>query len=83
MPRPTFGVDVACRECGGTGRARGSGPAFAEWLFLLLGARRGDELDDLYPGSGIVARSWAWYTGVDPARAAGRDPSRPELWAPG
>jgi hypothetical protein len=31
---------------------------FCAWLFALLGALPGDTLDDLYPGSGIVA--WAW-----------------------
>lgn len=36
-------------------------PAFCTWLFELLGARPGDELEDMYPGSGIVARTWrAW-----------------------
>jgi len=36
-------------------------PRFCAWVFDLLGAgvHPGDELDDLYPGSGIVARSWA------------------------
>lgn len=32
--------------------------AFIWWLFELLGARPGDTLDDLYPGSGGVARAW-------------------------
>lgn len=36
--------------------------AFCEWVFRLLGATEGDELDDLYPGSGAVARAWALYT---------------------
>lgn len=31
------------------------------WLFDLLGARPGDTLDDLYPGTGIVSRAWADY----------------------
>src|SRR5262245_26446197 len=34
-------------------------PAFVRWLFDLLGARPGDELDDLFPGSGAVGREWA------------------------
>lgn len=45
-------------------------PAFCYWLFDLLGAMAGDELDDLYPGSGIVGWSWASFV------AAG-DTSRP------
>ena len=32
--------------------------AFCAWLFELLGMRAGDELVDLFPGTGIVARSW-------------------------
>lgn len=32
--------------------------AFCAWLFRLLGMRPGDELLDLFPGTGIVARSW-------------------------
>lgn len=33
-------------------------PAFATWLFGLLGARPGDEFADLFPGSGLVAKAW-------------------------
>lgn len=33
--------------------------AFCRWLFELLGAQQGDELVDLFPGSGGVARAWA------------------------
>jgi hypothetical protein len=40
-------------------------PRFCEWLFRLLGGAPGDTLDDLFPGSGIVARSWALYVGQD------------------
>lgn len=38
-------------------------PAYCVWLFRLLGARPGDHLDDLFPGSGIVAWSWDRWTG--------------------
>jgi hypothetical protein len=37
-------------------------PAFCRWVFRCLGARPGDELDDLFPGSGAVAREWAAFT---------------------
>lgn len=37
-------------------------PAFAEWMFRQLGASRGDRLDDLFPGSGAIRRSWIRYT---------------------
>lgn len=32
--------------------------AFAAWLFDCLGMLPGDRLDDLFPGTGIVARAW-------------------------
>lgn len=32
--------------------------AFCAWLFALLGMQPGDELVDLFPGTGVVARSW-------------------------
>jgi hypothetical protein len=31
---------------------------FCRWLFSVLGAQRGDTLDDLFPGSGIVSDTW-------------------------
>jgi len=31
---------------------------FCRWLFRVLGARPDDELVDLFPGSGAVARAW-------------------------
>ena len=35
--------------------------AFCRWMFDLLGARPGDELADLFPGSGAVTQAWeAW-----------------------
>lgn len=33
-------------------------PAFSEWLFRQLGAQRGDELVDVFPGSGAVSKAW-------------------------
>jgi hypothetical protein len=33
--------------------------AFCAWLFDLLGLETGDELVDLFPGTGIVGRCWA------------------------
>lgn len=38
---------------------------FAFWLFLMLGAEPGDVLDDLFPGSGAIARAWGRYTRED------------------
>ena len=43
-------------------RVTGAKPAaFCYWLFDLLGARPGDELVDLVPGSGGVMRAWTIY----------------------
>lgn len=33
-------------------------PAFCVWVFRSLGAQPGDELVDLFPGSGAVSRAW-------------------------
>jgi hypothetical protein len=49
-------------------------PQYAVWLFAQLGARPGDELADLYPGSGAVTEAWRRYTA-----AAARDASPPPL----
>lgn len=44
------------------GRVVGAKPAaFCFWVFKLLGATPGDALNDLYPGSGGVARAWQHY----------------------
>jgi len=37
--------------------------AFCSWLFGLLGLRQGDELEDLFPGTGAVARAWGLFQG--------------------
>jgi hypothetical protein len=45
------------------GRVTGAKPAaFCGWVFTLLGARPGDSLADLFPGSGAVTRAWATWT---------------------
>jgi len=40
-------------------------PGFCLWLFDLLGLRRGDDLTDIFPGTGIVSTTWASLT-ADP-----------------
>lgn len=41
-------------------RVVGAKPAdFAWWLFDLLGARPGDTLDDVFPGSNGIGRAWS------------------------
>lgn len=45
-------------------RVIGSKPAvFIRWIFDLLGALPGDEMVDLFPGSGGVDRAWQTYIG--------------------
>ena len=47
------------------GRVIGTKPAaFCRWIFDLVGATPDDQLDDLYPGSGMVGRAWAAYCGT-------------------
>lgn len=36
---------------------------FCRWVFELLNARPGDEMHDLFPGSGAVAAAWAEWVG--------------------
>jgi hypothetical protein len=33
-------------------------PKVIRWAFEIVGAQAGDELADLYPGTGIVSRTW-------------------------
>jgi hypothetical protein len=51
-------------------------PAFARWMFTLIGAQTGDTLDDLYPGSGAITKAWHTYTNPEPSRPAAHDASR-------
>ena len=53
--------------------------AFCEWMFRQLGALAGDELVDLFPGSGAVSRAWRLFSNPgDPAHRRRRVPSRLE-----
>jgi hypothetical protein len=36
---------------------------FCRWVFELLGARDGDTLEDLFPGSGAVSAAWSEWIG--------------------
>lgn len=58
-PDILLGVDAPTRRTL-PGRVTGmKPPRFLEWLFTLLGAMPGDELVDMFPGSGMVSRGWA------------------------
>jgi hypothetical protein len=53
--------------------------AFCEWMFRQLGALAGDELVDVFPGSGAVARAWKLYSNPSSAtHRRRRVPSRLE-----
>lgn len=44
----------------GGGELPGRKPiAFCAWLFRLLGMAPGDQLEDLFPGTGVISRAWA------------------------
>ena len=45
--------------------------AFCAWLFDLLGMLPGDELVDLFPGSGGVGRAWHEVSARAPSLSAG------------
>lgn len=48
----------------GGGELPGRKPlAFCGWLFDLLGMQPGDELVDMFPGTGVVARAWRYLGG--------------------
>jgi len=48
-----------CSVATGGGMPGAKPLGFCRWVFALLGARPGDDLDDLFPGSGAVSRAWA------------------------
>ena len=62
--RPGVRDSLVCHPARGGGSLPGRKPiAFVRWVVQLLGARRGDTLDDLYPGTGVVGRVWAEVSG--------------------
>lgn len=48
--------------------------AFAEWMFRLLGAQAGDELVDLFPGSGAISEAWKRYAAGGSDTSADQQP---------
>lgn len=50
--------------------------AFCRWMFGLLGAEQGDEMDDLFPGSGAVGREWDAYCAQPWLPALNKPPRR-------
>ena len=56
-----FVRDHLIAPAGGLGFIGAKPPVFCRWIFDALGARPGDELEDLFPGSGSVSREWDAY----------------------
>jgi hypothetical protein len=53
--------------------------AVCHWAFEIVGAQRGDDLVDLYPGSGAVGRAWeSWRPQLELGIANPSSPSLPE-----
>ena len=52
---------VQCSVTLKTGMIGSKPEKFCFWMFLMLGARRGDELVDMFPGSGAVTKAWDKY----------------------
>ena len=55
---PTVRDWVACRITLKKGCPGAKPPEFCRWLFSVLGAEIGDELADIFPGSGAVSAEW-------------------------
>jgi hypothetical protein len=52
---------IACPITMKRGLSGAKPDAVCRWCFEVMGAERGDTLDDLFPGSGAVSRAWdAW-----------------------
>lgn len=49
--------------------------AFCVFLFEALGMRPGDEIRDLFPGTGIISRAWAEVSRLEPLRLSMGDGS--------
>jgi hypothetical protein len=45
--------------------------AFSVWAFECLGMQAGDELVDLFPGSGAIMRAWREFSRAQPSQAPG------------
>lgn len=71
--RPGFRDYLSTKPARGGGTLPGRKPLrFCMWLFQLLGASPVDELDDLFPGTGIVGRAFAEFQRRPAPAEAGR-----------
>lgn len=65
-PRDWLHYSTAPRSGAKDGIIGGKPRAFCRWVFSLLGAERGDVLDDLFPGTGAVTAAWQEWSGEHP-----------------
>jgi hypothetical protein len=76
--RPGFRDWISAQPARGGGSLPGRKPlAFCAFLFQQLGMLPGDELVDLFPGTGIVSRAWAELGRGKPSARARSDASAP------
>lgn len=69
------------RPCDADGLVGAKPHLVSTHVFRALGARHGDELADLFPGSGAVAAAWASHMAAPPLSYPGRDhAAAPGLW---
>lgn len=79
---------VACNPLGITqkqrdrlGGVKGAKPeTFCHWLFGVLGAEPGDEMVELFPGSGAVGRAWTSWCQMNRAWGRKAKPEHPVLF---
>lgn len=73
--RPGVRDWISAQPARGGGDLPGRKPiAFCRWLFDLMGMLPGDDIVDLFPGSGVVGRSWeeisSYPSRLEPRRSA-------------
>lgn len=69
--RPGFRDWISLKPARGGGTLPGRKPiGFCMWLFQLLGASPVDELDDMYPGTGIVSACFRQFREASPTAAS-------------
>jgi hypothetical protein len=68
---PTVRDWVAAAATTRRGLAGAKPEAFCRWLFAVLGAQPGDELVDLFPGTGAVTTAWTAHTAQLPLSFGG------------
>lgn len=63
-PNDWLSYNTAPRSAARDGGIIGGKPrAFCRWVFDILGAEKGDTLDDLFPGTGAVTAAWREWIG--------------------